>query len=58
MAMKENVQTEVVLRHVEFDVCDLCLQRVGNECHTPGCAFWMNDVPDRALVSLLDRWAD
>lgn len=26
-------------------VCQPCIDGEGSECHTPGCAFWMHDVP-------------
>jgi hypothetical protein len=40
------------LRHLDAHVCDLCLGHEGSECHTPGCVFWMHDVPteDTALA--------
>jgi hypothetical protein len=33
------------LRQIDLWVCVECLAREGFECHTPGCAFWMHDVP-------------
>lgn len=33
------------LRHIDAYVCNMCLDIWGVECHTPGCVFWMHDVP-------------
>jgi hypothetical protein len=27
-------------------LCDACLDGVGGECHTPGCALWISRAPD------------
>lgn len=35
---------------VSLTVCAACLAGAGGECHTPGCAFWMNRAPDIPLV--------
>lgn len=42
------------VRTVQIRLCDHCLDGAGGECHTPGCALWMNRAPD---VSLRDRVA-
>lgn len=34
-------------------VCSLCLAGMGAECHVPGCAFWMADVPSDDTASRL-----
>ena len=41
------------LRRVEMDVCADCLAAAGEECHQPGCAFWMRPVPTEELAELL-----
>ena len=33
------------LREITLLLCDQCRQGAGGECHTPGCALWMNDAP-------------
>lgn len=33
------------LVQIKLWVCRLCLESQGSECHTPGCAFWLHDVP-------------
>lgn len=38
------------LQTVTLNVCALCLRGSGGECHTPGCAFWMNRAPDIPLT--------
>lgn len=43
------------LKHVTTQICDWCLVAKGKECHTPGCLFWMQDVPDSPI---LDRTTD
>ena len=27
-------------------LCDACLDGLGGECHTAGCALWMSTAPD------------
>lgn len=34
------------LNHVALMLCDQCLDGAGGECHTPGCALWLNRAPD------------
>ena len=34
------------VRTVVLTVCALCEAGKGEECHTPGCDFWMSTVPD------------
>lgn len=31
-------------------LCDLCVQGEGGECHTPGCALWINRAPIFSLL--------
>lgn len=38
---------------VSLWLCDDCLDGKGGECHTPGCAMWMNRAPDLQLRSKL-----
>lgn len=40
------------LERVALTVCSRCLDGEGGECHTPGCALWMNRAPD---VSIRDK---
>lgn len=37
---------------VTLDLCNACLDGVGGECHTPGCALWMSQAPD---ISIRDK---
>ena len=37
------------LREVTLTLCHLCESGRGGECHTPGCALWMNRAPDVPL---------
>lgn len=32
------------IKRVEMLVCEACLDGVGDECHTPGCAMFMHRV--------------
>ena len=34
------------LREVTLTLCEACIEGAGGECHTPGCALWMNRAPD------------
>jgi len=43
----------IALRHIDAHVCDMCLTNVGSECHTPGCVFWMHDVPTEDTADAL-----
>lgn len=40
------------LNLVCLTLCDACLDGIGGECHTPGCALWINTAPD---VSIRER---
>lgn len=33
-----------------YPICDPCVAGEGSECHTPGCALFMRDVPPDGLV--------
>ena len=37
---------EIPVRDVTISLCELCINGAGGECHTPGCALWMNRAPD------------
>lgn len=39
-----------VLVRVSLVLCSSCLAGVGGECHTPGCALWMNRAPDVPII--------
>jgi NTP pyrophosphatase (non-canonical NTP hydrolase) len=43
-----------VLVPVVVSLCDRCLDGEGGECHTPGCALWMNRAPDVAIRSKVE----
>lgn len=32
-----------------IQLCDLCVSGAGGECHSPGCAMWINRAPDLPL---------
>lgn len=34
------------LNLVLITLCDACIDGVGGECHTAGCALWLNTAPD------------
>lgn len=37
-------------------ICELCLDAEGEECHTPGCLFWMQSVPDQMCPGWRDLY--
>jgi len=37
------------VNRVEFDLCDACLDAIGDECHTPGCILFLSRAPDLAI---------
>lgn len=39
----------ITVRRVTLWLCDPCLDGAGGECHTPGCALWINRAPDLPL---------
>jgi hypothetical protein len=48
---------EIPVRLVQLLMCDPCIDGEGDECHTPGCALWIHDVPKpslRAMVTIID----
>ena len=42
-------EPEIPVRLVQLWLCDLCLDGEGGQCHTPGCALWINRAPDLPL---------
>jgi hypothetical protein len=32
------------LKTIEIMICEACLDGIGEECHTPGCALWLHRV--------------
>jgi hypothetical protein len=34
------------LNKIEIIICDYCLAGDGDECHTPGCALFLNRTPN------------
>jgi hypothetical protein len=52
---------EIPVRLVQLLMCDPCIDGEGDECHTPGCALWIHDVPKpslRAMVTIIDAAPD
>jgi hypothetical protein len=45
---------EPTLERVTLTLCSLCLDGKGGECHTPGCALWINRAPDLELRSKVE----
>ena len=43
--------TEPRLLNVEVQICELCFGGAGGECHSPGCALFLNRAPDIPWVS-------
>ena len=34
----------MIIKRVVIDICEACLRGEGQECHTPGCAFFLHRV--------------
>ena len=46
---------------IEINICQACLNGLGKECHTPSCAFYMQDVRppiDKGLYTVLEEYYD
>jgi hypothetical protein len=41
--------SEPVYHRVVMTLCSLCVDGAGGECHSPGCALWINRAPDLSL---------
>lgn len=60
-----TVSDLIKLSEVVVTVCEMCLApapHIGTmkgeeECHTPGCAFWMDDAPTGRTLDHLRQWA-
>lgn len=50
-----RAQADESLAPMALNVCAYCREGAGGECHTPGCAFWMNRAPDVPLRPVLSR---
>lgn len=44
-----SASPEIPVHLVQLWLCDLCLDGAGGECHSPGCAMWINRAPDLPL---------
>ncbi len=55
VARAQQEELEESVSPMILDVCGLCREGAGGECHVPGCAFWMNRAPDIPLSSMLTR---
>ena len=42
-------EPEIPVHLVQMHLCELCLNGEGGQCHTPGCALWINRAPDLSL---------
>jgi len=42
------------LQRCSIYLCSRCLDGEGGECHTPGCALWMNRAPDVPIRSRIE----
>jgi hypothetical protein len=49
----------MLLKKIEITICQACLDGVGSECHTPGCALWLHKVDlsiDPNLYRVIKVW--
>jgi hypothetical protein len=50
-----------MLRKIEIIICDKCLNGIGEECHTPGCALYLHrvDLPvDKRLYKIIESYKE
>ena len=45
--------SEPRVRQYQVGVCDACMALEPSECHTPGCIFWLCNMPE--VEEMLDR---
>lgn len=46
--------SDEALEYVALQICTACIDGIGDECHTPGCALWIHhvDLPiDRGVLT-------
>ena len=43
----------VRLRKVTIWLCEPCVNGEGGECHSPGCALWINRAPDIPVLDAM-----
>lgn len=43
-ATDSNAEPHLI--EVTVAVCEPCIRREGQECHTPGCALWMHNFAE------------
>jgi hypothetical protein len=51
----------MIIRKIIIDICQACLDGVGEECHTPGCALFLHsvDLPIRPeMYEILNEYSD
>ena len=52
----------MVLKTIKITLCEACLQGLGEECHTPGCALFIHNSPGLpiypALYEVLDEYEE
>ena len=51
----EEIPVIAELFYTDARICRGCLDGVGSECHSPGCLFWMADVPRPNNASLRSK---
>ena len=42
------------LKLIKIWICEACLRGEGEECHTPGCAFFLHPVGDPIAAELYE----
>lgn len=49
----------MTIKRVVIDICEACLDGLGQECHTPECALFLHavDLPiHKGMITVLDSW--
>jgi len=49
------------LKKIQITICETCLDAIGQECHTPGCALFLHavDLPiNPEMYEVIDEWEE
>ena len=55
------LEGNMIIKHIVISICADCLDGKGQECHTPGCAFFLHkvDLPiDPGLYVVMNEYDD
>ncbi len=49
---------KIKIKRIAINVCEMCLEGRGEECHVPTCYFFLRDVPDAFYPAFDHRMYD